>query len=59
LFLEPPDLVADGRLRQVQPLGGAREAAGFLDGHEGSQQRRVEIHGNQPINDESSWILGN
>lgn len=38
LFFQAPDLVAHGRLREMQALGGTREAAGFLDGHEGAQQ---------------------
>jgi hypothetical protein len=37
LDLERPDLSRQGRLTQVQPGAGPREAAGVDDGHEGAQ----------------------
>ena len=38
LELKPLDLLAHGRLREVEPLGGAVEAAAIGDGNEGAQQ---------------------
>jgi len=36
LLLQPPDLMADGRLRQVQPSGRPGKASRLFDSHEGA-----------------------
>ena len=48
LKLQSLDLLADGRLRQVEPLGGAVETAAIGDGHEGAQQFEIQ-HAFDPI----------
>lgn len=44
LLLEPPDLMADGGLGQMESLSRAREAAGLADSNKGAKQCRFEIH---------------
>jgi hypothetical protein len=39
---EPPELLAYGRLRQVQALGRIREAAGIGDRDKGTKEARIE-----------------
>ena len=40
---QPPQRVADGRLRHAEPLGGARDVAGRVHRVEGLQQVEVEL----------------
>ena len=42
-LLEPLDLLADGRLREVEQAGGARHAARLDDGNEGAQQGDIDV----------------
>ena len=42
LKLQSLDLLTDGRLCQVEPLGGAVETAAIGDGHEGAQQLEIQ-----------------
>ena len=42
LELQPLDLLAYRRLRQVEPLGGSMEAAAIDHGNEGSQQLEIQ-----------------
>jgi hypothetical protein len=43
LLLERLDLVADGRLRQVQPLGGTGEVEGLGDHAKGTELRKLHV----------------
>src|SRR5690242_13075773 len=47
LELETLDLLADGRLRQVEPFGGTMKAAAIGDGNEGPEQFEIQ-HGIDP-----------
>jgi hypothetical protein len=49
LLLESLDLVAHGRLSQVQARGGSREAGCFSDHPERAQVRQIERHTRQDI----------
>ena len=42
-LLQALELLADGRLREVQERGGARDAAPLHDGHEGAQEGDVDV----------------
>ena len=42
-LLQPLQLLADGRLRQVEDLRGSRHAARLDDGYEGAQQGDVDV----------------
>ena len=42
-LLEALDLLADGRLREVEQVGGARDAARLDDGNEGAQQGDIDV----------------
>src|SRR5262249_19007438 len=42
LELETLDLLADGRLRQVEPFGSAMEAAAIRYGNEGTEQLEIQ-----------------
>src|SRR5258707_41423 len=44
LELQPLDLLADGRLREIEPPGGPVKAAVIGDGNEGAEQFEIE-HG--------------
>src|SRR5260370_2373504 len=48
LKLQSLDLLADGRLRQVEPLGRSVKAAALSHGNEGAQQLKIQ-HGINPI----------
>src|SRR4029078_7535827 len=49
LVLERPDLPADRRLGQVQPLRGAREALRLGDGAKRAQLRELHVRGPFPF----------
>ena len=42
-LLQSFDLLADGRLREVEQAGGARHAARLDDGNEGTQQGDIDV----------------
>ncbi|HSZ50661.1 MAG TPA: hypothetical protein VK801_03750 [Caulobacteraceae bacterium] len=48
LELQPLDLLADGRLRQVEPFGCAVKSTAIGDGDEGAQQLEIK-HAFDPI----------
>jgi hypothetical protein len=52
-LLQALDLLADGRLREVEQPGGARHAARLDDGDEGAQQGDIDVaaHGLTRVSD--------
>ena len=42
-ILQPPHLLADGRLSHIEHIGCARESAGIMDGDEAAQQLCFQI----------------
>jgi hypothetical protein len=47
--------MADGGLGEVQPIRGTGEAACFLHGDKGAQQRRIDIHGLASMMEINGW----
>lgn len=45
LLFEPPDLMTDGGLGQMEPLRRTGESAGFANGNKGAKQCGLKVHG--------------